>query len=129
MLEYFSEDIIRMLKTAVIITIAVLVIGVIFQRQELYFACFLGCLVSVLNIVSLYRDCQRMMYVKNKVKPKVYSQFFRRFILYGVALFVVGYITRKYNFGKIELNMLFCGLGLLNFKISLYLSMILKAKK
>ena len=43
MLEYFSKDIIRMLKTAVIITIIVLVVGVIFQRKELYFACFLGC--------------------------------------------------------------------------------------
>ena len=129
MLEYFSKDIIRMLKTAVIITIIVLVVGVIFQRKELYFACFLGCLVSVFNIVSLYMDCQRMMYAKNKIKPKVYSQFFRRFMLYGAALFVVGYITREYNFGRIDLNMLFCGLGLLNFKISLYLSTIFKAKK
>ena len=129
MLEYFSKDIIRMLKIAVVATIIVLVTGIVFQRKELYFACFIGCLVSVFNIVSLYRDCERIMYAKNKITPKVYSQFFRRFMLYGAALFVVGYVTRKYSFGRIELNMLFCGLGLLNFKISLYLCTIFKAKK
>lgn len=129
MLEYFSKDIIKMLKIAVIITIIVVITGIIFQRKELYFACFLGCLVSVYNIISLYRDCQTIMYFPNNIKPKVYSQFFRRFVIYGSVLFIVGYITDKFNFGNLKLNILFCGLGMLNFKISLYLSMMFKSKK
>ena len=76
MLEYFSKDIIRMLKIAVVATIIVLVTGIVFQRKELYFACFIGCLVSVFNIVSLYWDCERIMYAKNKIKPKVYDYGF-----------------------------------------------------
>ena len=129
MLEYFSKDIIKMLKIAIVITVIFLLTGVIFQIKALYFAGFLGCLVSIFNIVSLYRDCQRIMYFPDKVKSKVYSQFFRRFILYGIVLFIVGYITQKYKFGRLELNMLFCGLGLLNFKISMYLSMMFRSKK
>ena len=129
MLEYFSKDIIRMLKIAIIITVLVLITGVLLQRKELYFACFLGCLVSIYNIVVLYRDCQTIMYFPNKTKTKVYGQFFKRFILYGLVLFIVGYVTDKYNFGVLELNMLFCGLGLLNFKISMYLSTMFKSKK
>ncbi len=129
MLEYFSKDIIKMLKIEVVITAVLLLIGVIFQIKALYFACFLGCLVSIFNIISLYRDCQRIMYFPDKIKSKVYSQFFRRFIIYGIVLFIVGYITQKYEFGRLELNMLFCGLGLLNFKISMYLSMMFRSKK
>ena len=129
MLEYFSKDIIKMLKIAIVITVIVLLAGVILQIKALYFACFLGCLVSVFNIISLYRDCQRIMYFPDKIKTKVYSQFFRRFVIYGIVLFIVGYITQKYKFGKLELNMMFCGLGLLNFKISLYLSVMFKSKK
>ena len=129
MLEYFSKDIIKMLKIAIVITVVILLAGVILQIKALYFACFSGCLVSIFNIVSLYRDCQMIMYFPDKVKSKVYSQFFRRFILYGIVLFLVGYITRRYKFGRLELNMLFCGLGLLNFKISMYLSMMFRSKK
>ena len=53
MLEYFSKDIIKMLKIAIVITVIFLLTGVIFQIKALYFAGFLGCLVSIFNIVSL----------------------------------------------------------------------------
>lgn len=129
MLEYFSKDIIKMLKIAIVITVVLFLTGVVLQIKALYFACFLGCLVSIFNIVSLYRDCQRIMYFPDRVKSKVYSQFFRRFVIYGIVLFIVGYITQRFKFGRLELNMLFCGLGLLNFKISMYLSMMFRSKK
>ena len=129
MLEYFSKDIIKMLKIAIVITVVLFLTGVVLQIKALYFACFLGCLVSIFNIVSLYRDCQRIMYFPDRVKSKVYSQFFRRFVIYGIVLYIVGYITQRFKFGRLELNMLFCGLGLLNFKISMYLSMMFRSKK
>ena len=130
MVEYFVGDVKRMLKIATGLTIIVLVLGIVLRREELYFACFLGCLVSIVNIILLHRDCKNAAdFDIETAKRKAFTQFFRRYVFYAIALFIVAYVIRKYHIGKVGINIMFCGLGLLVFKISMYIEMFLSSRK
>lgn len=125
MLENIPKEIKKIYKISIILAIAILLIGIIFNRVELYFAYFVGSLISTINILLLINGVQKIFYLKSRPKLRGNLEFLKRLIILGIGFFLVGYVSKKYFSDYLIQNLVFTGLGALNFKFSIFINQMI----
>ena len=120
MLENIPKEIKKIYKISIILAIVILLIGIIFNRVELYFAYFVGSLISTINILLLI-----IFYLKSRPKLRGNLEFLKRLIILGIGFFLVGYVSKKYFSDYLIQNLVFTGLGALNFKFSIFINQMI----
>jgi len=68
MLENIPKEIKKIYKISIILAIVILLIGIILNQVELYFAYFVGSLISTINILLLINGVQKIFYLKSRPK-------------------------------------------------------------
>ena len=125
MLENIPKEIKKIYKILIILAIVILLIGIIFNQVELYFAYFVGSLISTINILLLINGVQKIFYLKSRPKLRGNLEFLKRLIILGIGFFLVGYVSKKYFSDYLIQNLVFTGLGALNFKFSIFINQMI----
>lgn len=111
------EEVKKLFKNTIIITIICFLFGLIFQNKYLLFGVSGGCVVSIISLYLLSLDSKAIVYSKDvKTAKKIaYTGYAKRYFLHMLFLGALLYFTNDFN--------LFLGgfIGTLNVKITIYL--------
>lgn len=121
------ETIKQTYKISIIFTVIGVILGIIFRKPELYFAFFVGSIISMINIYLLILGVYKLVNFEMKSKVSGFLEYLKRFCIYIIGLIIVVYISRIFFKNSIKSNIVFTGIGFLNFKISLFLNEIKKS--
>ncbi len=107
------EEIKKLFKISLAMSVFILLVGVVIGRQELYIGMFGGSILSNISLYMICLDVKTSVYSGSPMKSGVVS-YLKRYAIYGIYLGVMG----KY-FG---FSMLICSaIGLLSVKFSIYI--------
>ena len=119
------EEIKKLFKITIIVTIIFFLLGLIFQDKYLLFGLSGGCSVSVVALYMLSLDSKAITYTKDiKVAKRIaYIGYAKRYFLHLLFLGILLYFTNDFQ--------LFLSgfIGTLNVKLSIYFISILKKIK
>ena len=119
------EEIKKLFKITIIVTIVTCLLGLIFQNKYLLFGISGGCAVSVIALYMLSQDSKAIAYSKDvKVAKRIaYIGYAKRYFLHLLFLGILLYFTNDFQ--------LFLSgfIGTLNVKLSIYFMSILKKIK
>ena len=119
------EEIKKLFKITIIVTIVTCLLGLIFQNKYLLFGISGGCVISVIALYMLSLDSKAIAYSKDvKVAKRIaYIGYAKRYFLYLLFLGILLYFTNDFQ--------LFLSgfIGTLNVKLSIYFMSILKKIK
>ena len=119
------EEIKKLFKITIIVTIVTCLLGLIFQNKYLLFGISGGCAISVIALYMLSLDSKTIVYSKDvKVAKRIaYIGYAKRYFLHLLFLGTLLYFTNDFQ--------LFLSgfIGTLNVKLSIYFMSILKKIK
>ena len=119
------EEIKKLFKITIIVTIVTCLLGLIFQNKYLLFGISGGCGISVIALYMLSLDNKAITYSKDvKVAKRIaYIGYAKRYFLHLLFLGILLYFTNDFQ--------LFLSgfIGTLNVKLSIYFMTILKKIK
>ena len=119
------EEIKKLFKITIIVTIVTCLLGLIFQNKCLLFGISGGCAISVIALYMLSQDSKAIAYSKDvKVAKRIaYIGYAKRYFLHLLFLGILLYFTNDFQ--------LFLSgfIGTLNVKLSIYFISILKKIK
>jgi len=119
------EEIKKLFKITIIVTIVTCLLGLIFQNKYLLFGISGGCAISVIALYMLSQDSKAIAYSKDvKVAKRIaYIGYAKRYFLHLLFLGILLYFTNDFQ--------LFLSgfIGTLNVKLSIYFMSILKKIK
>ena len=119
------EEIKKLFKITIIVTVVTFLLGLIFQNKYLLFGISGGCAISVIALYMLSQDSKAIAYSKDvKVAKRIaYIGYAKRYFLYLLFLGILLYFTNDFQ--------LFLSgfIGTLNVKLSIYFISILKKIK
>ena len=119
------EEVKKLFKITIIVTIIFFLLGLIFQDKYLLFGLSGGCTVSVVALYMLSLDSKAITYTKNvKVAKRIaYIGYAKRYFLHLLFLGTLLYFTNDF---KLFLSGF---IGTLNVKLSIYFINIFKKLK
>ena len=129
MFEIIPKEIKRVFKISFLLTIVVVIFGIIIKRPELWFAFFIGSVASIINSYLLLSVVHKIVYYQTHGKSGMYIEYIKRIIIFVGALYLVVFITEKFFPNLIINNIISAGIGILNFKISLFINNLLEYGK
>ena len=119
------EEIKKLFKITIIVTIVTCLLGLIFQNKYLLFGISGGCAISVIALYMLSQDSKAIAYSKDvKVAKRIaYIGYAKRYFLHLLFLGILLYFTNDFQ--------LFLSgfIGTLNVKLSIYFMSTLKKIK
>jgi len=119
------EEIKKLFKITIIVTVVTFLLGLIFQNKYLLFGISGGCAISVIALYMLSQDNKAIAYSKDvKVAKRIaYIGYAKRYFLHLLFLGILLYFTNDFQ--------LFLSgfIGTLNVKLSIYFISILKKIK
>ena len=119
------EEIRKLFKITIIVTVVTFLLGLIFQNKYLLFGISGGCAISVIALYMLSQDNKAIAYSKDvKVAKRIaYIGYAKRYFLHLLFLGILLYFTNDFQ--------LFLSgfIGTLNVKLSIYFISILKKIK
>ena len=119
------EEIKKLFKITIIVTIVTCLLGLIFQNKYLLFGISGGCAISVIALYMLSLDSKTIAYSKDvKIAKRIaYIGYAKRYFLHLLFLGTLLYFTNDFQ--------LFLSgfIGTLNVKLSIYFMSILKKIK
>lgn len=119
------EEIKKLFKITIIVTVVTFLLGLIFQNKYLLFGISGGCAISVTALYMLSQDSKAIAYSKDvKVAKRIaYIGYAKRYFLHLLFLGILLYFTNDFQ--------LFLSgfIGTLNVKLSIYFISILKKIK
>ena len=119
------EEIKKLFKITIIVTVVTFLLGLIFQNKYLLFGISGGCAISVIALYMLSQDSKAIVYSKDvKVAKRIaYIGYAKRYFLHLLFLGILLYFTNDFQ--------LFLSgfIGTLNVKLSIYFISILKKIK
>ncbi|MCG6843507.1 ATP synthase subunit I [Fusobacterium nucleatum] len=119
------EEIKKLFKITIIVTIVTCLLGLIFQNKYLLFGISGGCAISVIALYMLSLDSKTIAYSKDVkiVKRIAYIGYAKRYFLHLLFLGTLLYFTNDFQ--------LFLSgfIGTLNVKLSIYFMNILRKIK
>ena len=119
------EEIKKLFKITITVTIVTCLLGLIFQNKYLLFGISGGCAISVIALYMLSQDNKAIAYSKDvKVAKRIaYIGYAKRYFLHLLFLGILLYFTNDFQ--------LFLSgfIGTLNVKLSIYFISILKKIK
>ena len=119
------EEIKKLFKITIIVTIVTFLLGLIFQNKYLLFGISGGCTISVIALYMLSLDSKAISYTKDvKIAKKIaYIGYAKRYFLHLLFLGTLLYFTNDFQ--------LFLSgfIGTLNVKFSIYFMSILEKVK
>ena len=119
------EEVKKLFKITIIVTIIFFLLGLIFQDKYLLFGLSGGCTVSVIALYMLSLDSKAITYTKDiKVAKRIaYIGYAKRYFLHLLFLGTLLYFTNDF---KLFLSAF---IGTLNVKLSIYFINIFKKFK
>ena len=129
MFEIIPKEIKRVFKISFLLTIVVVIFGIIIKRPELWLAFFVGSIASIINSYLLLSVVHKTVYYQTHGKSGMYIEYIKRVIIFVGALYLVVFITEKFFPNLIINNIISAGIGILNFKISLFINNLLEYGK
>ena len=119
------EEIKKLFKITIIVTVVTFLLGLIFQNKYLLFGISGGCAISVIALYMLSQDSKAIAYSKDvKVAKRIaYIGYVKRYFLHLLFLGALLYFTNDFQF------FLSGFIGTLNVKLSIYFMSILKKIK
>lgn len=114
------KDVKDLFKLNGIILLIVIILGIILQRVELYFGYTIGVLTSMLVMYMITSEVYKMVYEKEKVVRDPFG-YFKRLGVVIVGLLIVSLVSKKYFPNFVSNNIIAAGVGLMSFKIILYI--------
>ena len=119
------EEVKKLFKITIIVTVVTFLLGLIFQNKYLLFGISGGCAISVIALYMLSQDSKAISYSKDvKVAKRIaYIGYAKRYFLHLLFLGILLYFTNDFQ--------LFLSgfIGTLNVKLSIYFMSILKKIK
>ena len=119
------EEIKKLFKITIIVTIVTCLLGLIFQNKYLLFGISGGCAISVIALYMLSLDSKTIAYSKDVkiVKRIAYIGYAKRYFLHLLFLGTLLYFTNDFQ--------LFLSgfIGTLNVKLSIYFMNVLRKIK
>ena len=119
------EEIRKLFKITIRVTVVTFLLGLIFQNKYLLFGISGGCAISVIALYMLSQDSKAIAYSKDvKVAKRIaYIGYAKRYFLHLLFLGILLYFTNDFQ--------LFLSgfIGTLNVKLSIYFMNILKKIK
>lgn len=123
------KEVEKLFKINGIILLIVIILGIILQRVELYFGYTIGALTSMLVMYMITSEVYKMVYEKEKIVRNPFG-YFKRLGVIIVGLLIVSLGSKKYFPNFTTNNIIAAGLGLMSFKIILYVKgKFVKSKK
>lgn len=129
MFENMPCEIRKNYKLSIYITIIVFFIGLVFKIVELYFGFFVGGIISLINVRLLISGINKILYFKNNPKLRGNFELWKRLLVFCIGMFIVGKVSQRYFVGHVLTNLLFTGIGVTNYKLSIILNNYLKKIK
>ena len=126
MFEIIPKEIKRVFKTSFLLTVIVVIFGIVVKRPELWFAFFIGSAASIINSYLLLTVIHKTVYYQTHGKGGMYIEYIKRIVIFVLSLYLVVFITRKYFPELLMNNIIGAGVGILNFKISLFINNLLE---
>ena len=126
MFEIIPKEIKRVFKISFLLTIVVVIFGIIIKRPELWFAFFIGSVASIINSYLLLSVIHKTVYYQTHGKGGMYIEYIKRVVIFVLSLYLVVFITRKFFPELLMNNIIGAGVGILNFKISLFINNLLE---
>lgn len=126
MFEIIPKEIKRVFKISFLLTIVVVIFGIIIKRPELWFAFFIGSVASIINSYLLLTVIHKTVYYQTHGKGGMYIEYIKRIVIFVLSLYLVVFITRKFFPELLMNNIIGAGVGILNFKISLFINNLLE---
>ena len=126
MFEIIPKEIKRVFKTSFLLTVIVVIFGIVVKRPELWFAFFIGSAASIINSYLLLTVIHKTVYYQTHGKGGMYIEYIKRIVIFVLSLYLVVLITRKYFPELLMNNIIGAGVGILNFKISLFINNLLE---
>lgn len=126
MFEIIPKEIKRVFKISFLLTIVVVIFGIIIKRPELWFAFFIGSVASIINSYLLLSVIHKTVYYQTHGKAGMYIEYIKRIVIFVLSLYLVVFITRKFFPELLMNNIIGAGVGILNFKISLFINNLLE---
>ena len=126
MFEIIPKEIKRVFKISFLLTIVVVIFGIIIKRPELWFAFFIGSVASIINSYLLLSVIHKTVYYQTHGKGGMYIEYIKRIVIFVLSLYLVVFITRKFFPELLMNNIIGAGVGILNFKISLFINNLLE---
>ena len=119
------EEIKKLFKITIIVTVVTFLLGLIFQNKYLLFGISGGCAISVIALYMLSQDSKAIAYSKDvKVAKRIaYIGYAKRYFLHLLFLGTLLYFTNDF---KLFLSGF---IGTLNVKLSIYFINIFKKFK
>ena len=126
MFEIIPKEIKRVFKTSFLLTVIVVIFGIVVKRPELWFAFFIGSIASIINSYLLLTVIHKTVYYQTHGKGGMYIEYIKRVVIFVLSLYLVVFITRKFFPELLMNNIIGAGVGILNFKISLFINNLLE---
>lgn len=126
MFEIIPKEIKRVFKTSFLLTVIVVIFGIVVKRPELWFAFFIGSIASIINSYLLLTVIYKTVYYQTHGKGGMYIEYIKRVVIFVLSLYLVVFITRKFFPELLMNNIIGAGVGILNFKISLFINNLLE---
>ena len=126
MFEIIPKEIKRVFKISFLLTVIVVIFGIVVKRPELWFAFFIGSIASIMNSYLLLTVIHKTVYYQTHGKGGMYIEYIKRVVIFVLSLYLVVFITRKFFPELLMNNIIGAGVGILNFKISLFINNLLE---
>ena len=126
MFEIIPKEIKRVFKISFLLTVIVVIFGIVVKRPELWFAFFIGSAASIMNSYLLLTVIHKTVYYQTHGKGGMYIEYIKRIVIFVLSLYLVVFITRKFFPELLMNNIIGAGVGILNFKISLFINNLLE---
>lgn len=123
------KDVKDLFKINGIILLIVVILGIILQRVELYFGYTIGALTSMIVMYMITSEVYKMVYEKEKIVRNPFG-YFKRLAVVIIGLLIVSIGSKKIFPNLTTNNIIAAGVGLMSFKIILYVKgKFVKSKK
>ena len=129
MFEVIPNKIKNVFKISFLLTTIGLIVGVVTNRPELWLAFFIGSIASIMNSYLLLTVIHKTVYYQTHGKGGMYIEYIKRIAIFILSLYLVVLVTRKFFPNILLNNIVAAGIGILNFKISLFISKLLEYRE
>lgn len=119
-IDILPKDIKTVTKISFILTLICFIIGVITGISYIYISLTIGMIASNVGGFLMIYDVYKLIYLGqgNKITVGIFGKL-KRLLIYIIALLTVIFLSKKYFDNDIRLDIIFTGVGLLNYKISM----------
>lgn len=113
-----DKELKNIVKTAIIMTIFIAVVGLSVKSIEIYMALIVGAFVAIANFLLLQRDIKRVVRSGEKAARYAFTGYMKRYLFTIVIVGCLGIYLKE--------NIVFLVPGLFIVKISIYLNQLIK---